>query len=125
MNERAKNNLMKKYKDTEREIKVGDGWEKNKFQLVMNSDVTHINGSDYTNYEGKSNVKLIDNFPAFLWSAVTVKKGNNLVCRIGHPGIVTSVLHRLTSSLNEEVRLESNFVNNGKLQSKSNEMLYN
>lgn len=124
VNEKTKNNLNLPNKDVEIDIKVGDGWIDNNAHLYITFDVSHSDGTDYTNYEGKSNVKLIDNFPTQFWTTVTVKKRGYTICRIDHPNISSTVLLNSTASFNDKMMYTGNFINNTALQKKENELRY-
>lgn len=125
VNEKTKNNLCVPNKVTEISIHVGDGWvHPNQAQLYMNFEVIHDDGSDFSAYDGKTNVKLIDNYVAKLFDIVTIKKGNNILSVIEHPFISSSVLIRLTASISDKICLENCVMNNGNVMTKENEVLY-
>jgi hypothetical protein len=66
-NAKTKNNLGVPNTDTEITLNVGDGWiHPHAAQLYMKTNVIHENGSDYSEYEGKGNVKLVENFVCHL-----------------------------------------------------------
>ncbi|XP_046666417.1 uncharacterized protein LOC124358167 [Homalodisca vitripennis] len=56
----------------------------------------HIHGelvkkSDGTEYPAASTIQLIDNFPAYLFSRIELKKHNTLLDSVDHPGITSQV----------------------------------
>jgi hypothetical protein len=72
----TKNNLNKVNKNTDIKLNVGDSCiHPAAAELLMNFDVIHTNGRDYSEYEGKGNVKLINNYVPHIFSIITIKKG--------------------------------------------------
>lgn len=71
----------------------------------------HIQGdyvkSDGSNYTAKSTIKLVNNFAAFLWSRVELKKHNTLIDSIELPGITSTIKGLLTYKSSKKTVLPS------------------
>lgn len=71
----------------------------------------HITGkltkSDGTDYAAKSTIKLVDNFPAFLFSRVEVKKHNAVIDIVENPGITSTIKGLIKYSNNQKHTLNA------------------
>lgn len=124
--DRSKNNIGVPNKTTDIYLNVGDGWmHSERAELYINYKIIHKNGSDYSAYGGKSNVKLIDNFVPYLFSSINVTKRGQNIFRLDYPGITSTVLQKSTFSTNELIPLDNAGISsNPKLQQKEDEVLY-
>lgn len=123
--ERTKNNIGKPNLSTDIYMNVGDGWIHGEHaEIYMTYAVTHKDGTNFSPMEGKSNVKLIDNFVPYLFSSIVVKKRNQIIFKMDYPGITSTVLQKSTFSNNELTSLEMAGISNPKLQRKEDEVLY-
>lgn len=86
----------------------------------------HIRGkvvkkSDGSDYADKSNIQLVDNFAAFLFSRVELKKHNTLIDSVDFPGITSTVKALLSYSEGQRKCLDgcgfvSKFVGGGRFE---------
>lgn len=64
--------------------------------------------SDGTDYAEKTNVKLINNFAAFLWSRIELKKHNTLIESVELPGVTSTIKGILTYNESKKRTLSNN-----------------
>ena len=64
-----------------------------KFQYYIAGDFTPADATK--SYNDKSNIKMIDNYVAHLFSHIEVKKNNTTIDEIDYPGIASTVKEAL------------------------------
>ena len=71
----------------------------------------HITGKytkrDGTNYAANSTINLVDNFPAFLFTRVELRKHNTLIDIVEHPGITSTVKGLVTYKGSQKPNLQN------------------
>lgn len=91
----------------------GDSFYSNRIMYHITGKV--VKKSDNSNYPDKSTIQLVDNFVAFLFSRVEVRKHNTLIDVAEHPGITSSVKSLLSYTQGERhTHFTSGFVSSFK-----------
>lgn len=67
-----------------------------------------VKKSDGSDYAANSNIQLIDNFPAFLFSRIELRKHNTLIDSVDEPGITSTVKGLVSYSSGQKDTLASN-----------------
>ena len=76
-------------------LDYGDTFYNSRFMYHITGKVVKSNG---TAYAANTTVKLVDNFPAFLFTRIELKKHNTIIDNVDMPGIASTVKCLLTNS---------------------------